>query len=168
MRHPNGVQELTAHLDRHFLKESSPAVLPFRRADAYQQENTMPAFQSFIWLTQLQQALAYDIAVRQWRRWKSDPLALTGGVLYWQLNDIWPGPSWSSLNHDGQWKLLHYAAREFFRPVLVSAYLEADELHVHLTSDLSVDVSGIVNLESWVRCTLCQAPHGCFVASQAR
>lgn len=122
MRHPNGLQELTAQLDRH-LKDSSPAVLPFRRIDAYHKESMPDEFQSFIWLTQLQQALAYDTAVRQWRRWKSDPLALTGGVLYWQLNDIWPGPSWSSLNNDGQWKLSHYAARNFFMPVLVSAYV---------------------------------------------
>lgn len=33
------------------------------------------------------------------------------GSLYWQLNDCWPGPSWSSIEFGGRWKLLHYAAR---------------------------------------------------------
>lgn len=41
------------------------------------------------------------------------------GVLYWQLNDVWQGPSWSSLNADGSWRLAHHLAAEFFRPVLV-------------------------------------------------
>jgi beta-mannosidase len=36
------------------------------------------------------------------------------GTLYWQLNDVWPVSSWSSLDYDGSWKLLHYEARRFF------------------------------------------------------
>jgi beta-mannosidase len=42
------------------------------------------------------------------------------GTLYWQLNDTWPVCSWSSLDHGGNWKLLHHMARQFFAPVIVS------------------------------------------------
>ena len=41
------------------------------------------------------------------------------GVLYWQLNDVWAGPSWSGTDWDGGWRLLHHAAAQFFAPVLV-------------------------------------------------
>jgi beta-mannosidase len=42
------------------------------------------------------------------------------GTLYWQLNDTWPVASWSSLDHGGGWKALHYMARRFFSPVAAS------------------------------------------------
>ena len=44
----------------------------------------------------------------------------TMGAMYWQLNDIWPGASWSSLEFGGKWKLSHYFAKDMFSPVLVS------------------------------------------------
>ena len=31
----------------------------------------------------------------------------TMGALYWQLNEIWPSFSWSSLELGGKWKILH-------------------------------------------------------------
>jgi beta-mannosidase len=51
----------------------------------------------------------------------------TMGALYWQLNDCWPVFSWSSLEFGGRWKALHYEARRFFAPALVSAHVPGDE-----------------------------------------
>ena len=42
------------------------------------------------------------------------------GATYWQLNDCWPVASWSSVDYYGRWKVLHYAAKRFFAPVLLS------------------------------------------------
>lgn len=36
------------------------------------------------------------------------------GTLYWQLNDCWPVASWSSIDFYGNWKALHYRARELY------------------------------------------------------
>ncbi|MGA2545960.1 MAG: glycoside hydrolase family 2 protein [Rectinemataceae bacterium] len=63
-----------------------------------------------LYLSQVQQARAIRTAVEYWRSLR--PLCM--GTLYWQLNDVWPVSSWSSLDYDGSWKLLHYEARRFF------------------------------------------------------
>jgi beta-mannosidase len=50
------------------------------------------------------------------------------GTLYWQLNDTWPVCSWSSLDHGGEWKVLHHLAKGFFAPVTVVCVPEGDDL----------------------------------------
>ena len=55
------------------------------------------------------------------------------------------GPSWSSINLGGAWKLLHHQAQRFFAPVLVSAALDrqAGTVTVHVTSDIVAELEGI-------------------------
>lgn len=42
------------------------------------------------------------------------------GAIYWQLNDCWPVASWASVDYEGRWKALHYFAKRFFAPVMIS------------------------------------------------
>ncbi len=80
-------------------------------------------YASLAYLSQLNQAHCMQVGVEHYRR--SQPRTM--GALYWQLNDCWPGASWSSLEFTGRWKPLHHAARRFFAPALVSALLQGRE-----------------------------------------
>lgn len=48
------------------------------------------------------------------------------GAIYWQLNDIWPVASWASIDYFGRWKALHYYAKRFFAPVMISCEEECE------------------------------------------
>jgi beta-mannosidase len=89
-------------------------------------------FGNFVYLSQVQHGLAMKMAVEYWRSLKPHCM----GTLYWQLNDTWPVASWSGLDHGGSWKLLHYMAREFYAPVLVTARKHEDHFIVSAVSDL--------------------------------
>lgn len=88
-------------------------------------------FENFVYLSQVQQALAIKTAVTHWRSLKPHCM----GVLYWQLNDTWPVCSWSSLDHGGGWKLLHHAARRFYADVTVSAVPAEDGVDLRVVND---------------------------------
>ncbi|MFP4354224.1 MAG: beta-mannosidase [Phycisphaerae bacterium] len=95
----------------------------------------MPSsFEQTVWLSQILQGLGMKYAVEHWRR--NMPRCM--GALYWQLNDCWPVASWSSIDSEGRWKALHYMARHFFAPLIVSGVedLKTGQVEVHLTSDL--------------------------------
>ena len=89
-------------------------------------------FGNFVYLSQVQHGLAMRMAVEYWRSLKPHCM----GTLYWQLNDTWPVASWSGLDHGGSWKLMHYMARRFYAPVLVTARKVGDELIVSAVHDL--------------------------------
>ena len=40
---------------------------------------------------------------------------MTRGALYWQLNNVWPGASWSSTEYGGGGKMSHHFVEEAFR-----------------------------------------------------
>lgn len=97
-----------------------------------------------LYLSQVQQAMAIKTAVEYWRC--NRPRCM--GALYWQLNDVWPGASWSSLEYDGSWKLLHHEARRFFDPLIVAAYVRDGSVRVCAVND------GAEALEAATRLTL--------------
>ena len=98
------------------------------------------SFEMSLWLSQVQQGMAMKYAIEHWRR--SMPRGM--GTLYWQINDNWPVASWSSLDYFGRWKALHYMAKAFYAPLLISGLedLDAGTVEIHLTSDLGVDHAG--------------------------
>ena len=57
-------------------------------------------FEEFVLLSQKTQALAMQIAIRS--HMKKQPHCM--GTIFWQLNDCWPGPSWSVIDYYGKEK----------------------------------------------------------------
>jgi len=100
-------------------------------------------FENTVWLSQIQQGLAIKYAVEHWRR--NMPRCM--GSLYWQLNDCWPAASWSSIDSFERWKALHFMAKKFYAPVLVSGLenIKAGTVEVHVSSDLLKTSSGILS-----------------------
>jgi len=104
-------------------------------------------FDTFCWASQINQALAIRTAVEHWRRLK--PYCM--GALFWQINDLWPAASWSSIDYFGRWKVLQHEAVRFFAPLLVSLQPEDGKLNVWLTSDLpdALSLAGELVVLSW-------------------
>ncbi|RDI70189.1 beta-mannosidase [Halopelagius longus] len=101
------------------------------------------SFDGFVYLSQVQQALAMKTAIEHWRRLKP----YCTGTLYWQFNDLWQCASWSSVEYGGDWKALQHVARRIYAPVLLSTERDDDELNVWLTSDRREPLDGTVSVE---------------------
>jgi beta-mannosidase len=100
-------------------------------------------FDRFVYLSQAAQAEGIELAALHHRA--SRPYTM--GSLYWQLNDVWPGASWSSVDWFGRWKALHFHARGFYAPVAVAALRGADgKTSVSLLNDCTRPVRGELRL----------------------
>ncbi|MCR4713213.1 MAG: glycoside hydrolase family 2 protein [Treponemataceae bacterium] len=93
-------------------------------------------FADMLYLSQVQQALAIKTAVNYWRSLR--PVCM--GAIIWQLNDLWPVSSWSSIEYSGKWKLLHYAAKQFFEPIGLSLYKKDGKIKCFVVNDTSLSV----------------------------
>ncbi|WP_339287538.1 glycoside hydrolase family 2 protein [Paenibacillus sp. FSL E2-0201] len=95
-------------------------------------------FESVLYASQLIQAEGMRCGVEHWRRHRGRCM----GALYWQLNDCWPVASWSSIDYYGRWKAMHYAAKHFFAPILVSAHDEGTRVSLHVSNESREQVIG--------------------------
>jgi len=100
-------------------------------------------FADFIYLGQAMQAEGIELAALHHRA--SRPYTM--GSLYWQLNDVWPGASWSSVDWFGRWKALQFHARRFFAPVAVAALRDGQgQTGLSLLNDRTDALSGELRL----------------------
>uniref|UniRef100_A0A4W6DMM4 beta-mannosidase n=1 Tax=Lates calcarifer TaxID=8187 RepID=A0A4W6DMM4_LATCA len=90
-------------------------------------------FTDTLYITQVMQAQCVKTQTEFYRRSQTEIIEGEGhtmGALYWQLNDIWQAPSWSSIEFGGKWKMLHYFAQNFFADVLPVGFEDADTLFI--------------------------------------
>ncbi|GAA0926966.1 glycoside hydrolase family 2 protein [Virgisporangium aurantiacum] len=72
--------------------------------------------EQYVDFTMAAQAEGLKFGVEHYRRRQPH----CGGTLVWQFNDVWPGFSWSVVDHDAVPKAGYYALRRAFAPVLAS------------------------------------------------
>ncbi|XP_051803803.1 beta-mannosidase [Acanthochromis polyacanthus] len=138
--HENGNQQMLLQAGLHFKLPNSTD--PLKR------------FTDTLYITQVMQAQCVKTQTEFYRRSRSeiiDGLGQTMGALYWQLNDIWQAPSWSSVEFGGKWKMLHYFAQSFFSAVLPVGFEEDETVQIYAVSDLSHDLKlrAVVTVHSW-------------------
>ncbi len=117
-KHPRGNQLIKKYMERSFKKPKT--------------------FEDFTYISQLVQADGISRAIEAQRRAK--PYCM--GSLYWQLNDVWPVASWSSMDNRGRWKALQYAARDAYADVLISPKVQKDSINVSFVNDKREAVEG--------------------------
>ncbi len=107
-------------------------------------------FSAWCLATQVFQADFYRSQIRYYRAGSGLPNRQLG-ALYWQLEDIWQAPTWAGIEYSGRWKVLHYTARDAFRPVIAAPLYNVTSglLEVFAVSDLWTPINGTASL-TWV------------------
>ncbi|MBI2258802.1 MAG: hypothetical protein HYU67_07875 [Flavobacteriia bacterium] len=72
-------------------------------------------FKEFVYFSQLTQAKAVSMAISGHRL--DSPRCM--GTIFWQLNDCWQAPTWSSIDYFLQWKCLQYQVKKDYETVAV-------------------------------------------------
>ncbi|XGW16324.1 hypothetical protein V3C99_001632 [Haemonchus contortus] len=99
----------------------------------------------YAYFSQANQAITYKIQTEHYRRHRN--LLLPSGLgntmcsLYWQLNDVWAAPTWSTVDFDLNWKIAHYEARRFMAPLIVVIYaFGLNDMGVTVVNDLPEEI----------------------------
>ncbi len=147
---------LTSYIMEHHQKNASGnGLIIGQMTDTFRMPKDFPAL---VYLTMVLQAEGIRYGVEHWRRHRNR----VSGTLYWQLNDCWPVASWSSLDYFGRWKALHYAARRFYAPVLLSIEDAPPAMGLYITNDTQTPWNGAVrwSLETLEGHTLASGEEG--------
>lgn len=89
------------------------------------------SFEEFVYFSQLTQDHAITSAISG--HLLDAPRCM--GSLYWQINDCWPAPTWSSIDYYGHQKALHYHLKELFDNVTVVKQSQQDVERIYLLAN---------------------------------
>ena len=98
-------------------------------------------FEDLVYLSELTQAQGIKMSAEHLRRNKER----CNGTLYWQLNDDWPGQSWSSIDYYFGIKALHYYSRRFYAPHLISLEQKENKILIAVSNDSKENMKYIVH-----------------------
>ncbi|KJH53172.1 glycoside hydrolase, family 2 [Dictyocaulus viviparus] len=142
--HPGGLQNNLIMVFSHF---PIPSQCPRSLVSLHQCDYLMsPLFiDRFAYFSQAYQATTYKVQTEHYRRYRnrllSSGLGNTMCALYWQLNDVWAAPTWSSIDTNLNWKMVHYEARRFMAPMIVVIYPSGFyDMGVSVVNDLTTKI----------------------------
>lgn len=121
-KNPQGYQTIDLYIEREKIKPRS--------------------LDEYIYASQLIQAQGIGMGIEA----QHSAMPSCMGSLYWQLNDVWPVTSWSSIDSKGVWKALHYRVKELFAPLSLSIIPEGDSLKISVINDHNRPVKGKLRL----------------------
>jgi len=109
--------------------------------------DTNQTFAQWCYSTQVFQTMAMVSQVA-WYRHGAGQGENNLGALMWQLNDIWQGVSWSSIEYSGRWKVLQYGLTNIFSSITIYPFWTAanETLKVLVISDRWETVQGSAQL----------------------
>ena len=121
-KHPVGYETIQKYMEREY--------------------NVPTDLKEYIRTSQLLQGYGLKKAIEAQRRAK--PYCM--GTLFWQLNDCWPGITWSAIDYYGNKKLLQSVVSKCYEKILVSPTIEDSLLKVFIISDKLTKTDGALYL----------------------
>jgi len=133
------------------LREDSETMLSHQKADGGQDKlyrgmaphlPPVEGFDDFHFATQLNQARALISGIGHYRsHWP-----VCAGTIVWQLGDCWPVTSWAAVDGDQRRKLLWYALRDVYAPVLLTIQPRDQGPAISLGNDTDQALTGTLRL----------------------
>lgn len=90
--------------------------------------------EAFAWMSQIYQAVCLKAASEAFRRQPTN-----NGFIYWQLNDVWPTASWSTVDYLGNRKPAFYSTGAAFADQFVSLFVQGESLVIAQRSSVAMN-----------------------------
>jgi beta-mannosidase len=101
------------------------------------------SMEEYVDFTMVSQAEGLKFGIEHYRRRQP----ANNGTLIWQFNDVWPGFSWSVIDHDTVPKAGYWFARRAFSPILASFRMEGDELQLWISNSGGGEATVVADVE---------------------